>query len=217
MIAKEQLEALKVVNKFVQSVLDGQMAVGPEEVAKISSAHITTKRLARLFQKATVDQTTLLEREEIIILHWMYEKTEHWKGGLMPDEWPQYDRWLEEARNLLTKLGASANEPAPTRDQLVEELWSKHHFRDDNGSSLMHQFAFASAMREFIERLPAMVLPLRPTFDGTRAEAAAIRAKDSRADVECSVDDTPSRAPRKRATPDAAPAQRRQKLIQAGE
>lgn len=48
---------------------------------------------------------TPLSHKEKEILKWMYENTEHWKGGLDPGSYTEYDEWLFEARQLLLKLG----------------------------------------------------------------------------------------------------------------
>lgn len=45
-----------------------------------------------------------LTREQRKILKWLYDSAENWRGGLAPDEWPEYDMWLKEAKILISKL-----------------------------------------------------------------------------------------------------------------
>lgn len=46
-----------------------------------------------------------LTRREKEVLRWMYGKAEGWKGGLMPDEYPDYESVLGEAKKALAKVG----------------------------------------------------------------------------------------------------------------
>jgi hypothetical protein len=51
-----------------------------------------------------------LTKKEKETLLWMYRTAQYWKGGLDPRDFSEYDTWVKEAKDLITKLGVKISD-----------------------------------------------------------------------------------------------------------
>lgn len=212
---EEQVTEFNNLILFSERVLEGQLSFGPDDMADLSEAVKVSKQVLRLARKYRLPEFNL-NLDEVETLLWLYEKTAEWRGNLMPQDFPEFDGWLKGARELLLKLGVSFAPSSPNletaQDKIIRELWAAHSVSQTitspsgDPTGVMTAEAFDVAVRELIDRLPGLVFPAeRPMFDGTRAEVAAIRAADGKADL---THGKPARAPRKPKSRGAARARR---------